>query len=588
NYLRKMGAEFSRQYPKIAGRLELEVDGCPDPHIERMIESFAFLTGRVQYNIESELPQLSSSLLGVVYPQFINPTPSMSIARFEPDLAQGGLTSGYLIPKNTPLFTHTEQGEICRFRTCYPTTLWPVRVVYAGFESPDQFDFPDHGKVLSVLRIRLESTKGRLSKLTGFNSLRFYINSDLMISNLLYEMIFCNVFKTAVLKEKSRQPVFLPDNSLQPVGFGPKEDVLPYPPNAHSAYRLIHEYFTFSKKFLFFDVNLGTQIFKPDDTQFEILMFMEEMPKKRLVIDQDTFCIGCTPIINLFPKTSEPVRSSIKLAEYPLVADYQREKTSEIHSVLSVSASSDARDDSLTLEPYFSYNHLSEKRKQSAFYHIMRRNSNRHDLPGTQIYISFVDSNFKYIDPGISTIFAHTLCTNRRLAEQIPSGAVLHAEIPAPVSSIYSIGKPRPQIEPPLEGAAIWRLISHLSLNYLSLTQGKESLKALQEILMLYSFSEYTDMNQQITGIKEMSCKNVVRRMGDDAWRGFCRGIEITLTFDERLYVGNGAFLLASVLNHFFPLYASINTFTQLVIKSRQREGVWNVWPPMVGEDEVF
>ena len=139
------------------------------------------------------------------------------------------------------------------------------------------------------------------------------------------------------------------------------------------------------------------------------------------------------------------------------------------------------------------------------------------------------------------------------------------------------------------------RLISHLSLNYLSLSNGEESLKALREILMLYSFSDhiYTYQHQastyqQISGIREMSCRKVVRRVGADAWKGFCRGIEVTLTFDERLYVGSSAFLLASVLNHFFPLYASVNSFTHLIIKSYQREGIWKKWPPTAGEQIVL
>jgi len=584
SYLRRMGLEFSRTYPKIAGRLELEADGCPDPHIQRLIESFAFLTGRIQYNIESELSHISSALLGVLYPQFLNPMPSMSIAWFKPDMTHGGLTSGYLIPKNTPIFANSEQGDICRFRTAYPVVLFPVTVSYAGIESSDRFDF----SAPAVLRIRLETQSVPFAALSDFNHLRFYINADRMTANTLYELLFCHPLKTAVLPGTARKPVFLPDNAIQRVGFAPDEDVLPYPPNAHSGYRLLHEFFTFPRKFFFFDINLGEQNFSPEDTHTDILILLNEIPKERLVIDHTTFCLGCTPIINLFPKTTEPVRLDQKLTEYPLIADIRREKTTEIHSIVSVSASSDAADTSTVFEPYFSFHHLNEQRGSQAFWHLIRRASDRKDLPGTHCFISFTDLNFTPADSPVQTAFAHTLCTNRRLAEQIPAGGLLQVEFAAPISQIIALNKPTLQIEPPLKGAALWRLISHLSLNHLSLTKGADSLKALREILMLYSFSEYTDTHQQVSGIQEMSCRNVVRRLGTEAWRGFCKGIEITLTFDERLYVGSGAFLLAAVLNHFFPLYASVNTFTQLKIQSRQREGIWKMWSPMIGDEMVF
>jgi type VI secretion system protein ImpG len=85
-----------------------------------------------------------------------------------------------------------------------------------------------------------------------------------------------------------------------------------------------------------------------------------------------------------------------------------------------------------------------------------------------------------------------------------------------------------------------------------------------------------------------MSCRRITGRVGKEPWRGFCQGTEVTLTFDESLYVGSGAFLLGSVLNRFLPLYASINSFTQLAIRSVQREGDWKRWPPLAGLQEML
>jgi len=147
---------------------------------------------------------------------------------------------------------------------------------------------------------------------------------------------------------------------------------------------------------------------------------------------------------------------------------------------------------------------------------------------------------------------------------------------------IVCLGKPTRPAPPPSRGATAWRLISHLSLNHLSMSEEKDSLPALKEILRLYCLSD--SHHQLIEGLKEMTCRKVVRHTGADPWRGFCRGNEVTLLLDEDYYEGSGGFLFGAVLNRFLASYAAINSFTQLVIRSKQREGVWKKWEPMAGE----
>jgi type VI secretion system protein ImpG len=212
----------------------------------------------------------------------------------------------------------------------------------------------------------------------------------------------------------------------------------------------------------------------------------------------------------------------------------------------------------------------------------------REDLPGTDVMISFVDANFDPRTPPRQVVFAHALCTNRAFASQLPDGAKLQIEVAAPGVNISCIGKPTLPAYPPLGGPTLWSLVSNLSLNYLSLSGDGAGLDALREILRLYRFSDQPSTYQQVQGIREMSCRRVTRRIGADAWRGFCHGTEVTLTFDESLYVGSGAFLLGAVLHRFFALYSSVNSFTQLVVRSRQREGVWKRWPAMAGSQDLL
>ena len=413
-YLRKMGLDFAAKYPRVAPRLELGPDECPDPHVERLLESFAFLTARIQQDIDSEFPEITTALLGILYPHLINPVPAQSIACFQVAPDQGKLTTGHLIQKNTPLFAHATGELICRFRTCYPVTLWPIEVSYAGIESPAQFDFLDRmTKVGAVLRLKLKTKADPFQNL-AMRQLRFYLSGDRMLSNALYEIIFSQVSDVALLAKQGDRPVYLPKGSIAPVGFGLDEETLPYPTNAHPGYRLVQEYFTFPEKFLFFDLkDIDT---RGGTDELDVLFLLDRMPKERLVIDAQTFRLGCTPIINLFSKTTEPIRWDHRQNEYRLVADMRRERVTEIHSIRSVSASSSNDDKTQVFEPFYSYNHGMENRQQRAFWHSRRVLTGRKDIPGTDVLLSFLDLDFKPSQPPAQTIFAHTLCTNRDLA----------------------------------------------------------------------------------------------------------------------------------------------------------------------------
>jgi len=597
-YLRRMGTAFAETYPKVAGRLELGSDVSPDPHVERLIESFAFLTARIQHNLDSEFPEIAVELLNLLHPHYLNPVPSMAIARFDVDPERGKITSGFTIPKHAPLFAAASpepEGPVCRFRTCYPVTLWPIEVTYAGFESTDQYDFLDTAtNVGTVLRLRLEARAGTLAELE-MDRLRFYLNGDRMLVHALYELIFCQARGVVLLPvlegfdRRRHKPVRLPPSVLKPVGLGRDEEVLPYPRFSQPGYRLLQEYFTFPEKLLFVDLEgLRGHGAETSEKALDILILLDRSPKDRLLVDRTTFALGCTPIINLFPRASEPIRLDHRRTEYPLVPDARRERHTEIHSILAVSGSSDPRIRTKIYEPFYSFNHHMAERDHKAFWHARREASLRKDVPGTEMVLSLVDLDFKPYLPPSETIFAHTLCTNRRLAEQLLTGALLQTSLSVPASRIVCLTRPTPQLDPPSDGSTLWRLISHLSLNYLSFSNEEDSLKALREILKLYSFSEHAPVQQQIQGIRSLALKKVVQRVGAEAWRGFCRGTEVTLLFDESAYVGGGAFLLASVLDRFFALYASVNSFTQLVVKSKQREGVWKRWPSMAGEQMVL
>lgn len=599
-YLRRMGGVFAERYPRVAKRLELGRDECADPHVERLIEAFAFLTGRLQHEIDSEFPDITSALLNILYPQLTSPIPSMAIAQFNIAPDQGQLTSGFTIDRHTSLFADAANGVFCRFRTSYPVTLWPVQVASAVLESTRRWNFIDaDSHAVAALRLKLECLPGGKINELPIDRLRFYLNGDPMAAKTLYELLFCNLHDVAIQIPGASSPIYLGADCIKPVGMDTYDDMLPHPPNVHPGYMLLQEYFAFPKQYLFFDLcfdqsnperrgisNTLLDFFTSGEaTSIEVLLLLNRRPNENLVVDEDTFCLGCTPIVNLFPKTTEPIRLDHRSLEYPLIPDKRRERTTEIHSILSVSASSNDADTTQRIEPFYSYNHRLDTANHKAFWHARRVPAQRKDLAGTEMLLSFLDLDLKPSGPPVQTVYAHTLCTNRDLPSELPVGAVFQMEQHAPLAKdrpIVCLGKPTQPVPPPSRGSTAWRLISHLSLNHLSLSEEKDSLPALKEILRLYCLSE--SHHQLIEGIREMSCRKVVRHVGAEPWRGFCRGNEVTLLLDEDYYEGSVGFLFGAVLNRFLASYAAVNSFTQLIVKSKQREGIWKKWEPMAGE----
>jgi type VI secretion system protein ImpG len=587
-YLREAGGAFAQQYPKIADRLQIGREPSPDPHVERLLESFAYLTARIQYRLDSEFPEIPAALLGLLYPQFLDPVPSMSVAEIMADPAQGQVVPGAVIERDTQLFAEASKGLACRFRSSYPTTLWPLKVEEAGFLPNDAYGFVDSSKVATLLRLKVGTLGPKLEELP-FERLRFYLAGPSNLTHPLFEYLSCNLVELRLLpggdaSASQTGGLVLQGNPVHAVGFGRDEALLPYPRQSHPGYRLLREYFTFPEKFLFLDIEgLGRH---GHGRSFELLFMLDRMPAVQVVPRPETFVLNCTPVINLFNRVSEPIRIDQAQLDYRLIPDLLRERTTEIHSIRRVSVSSDPGDATREVASFFSYSHDAQHQGQTAYWYARRQLTERADLPGTEMWLSFRDLDFKPTHPPTDTVYAHLLCTNRDLAIQVPAGALLHREDGNEKARLLM--KPTPPISPPLSGALYWRLVSHLALNHLSLTAGPESVRALREILRLYASAGRSNAEQEIAGIVGMRSRKVVRRAGSEAWRGFRSGDQVTLELDESTFVGSCAYLLASVLNRFLPLYGAANSFTRLIARSRTRNQELKRWPPMAGDRIVL
>ncbi|SAL24380.1 type VI secretion protein [Caballeronia udeis] len=570
SYLRTQGADFARRYPKVAARLALHGTESLDPHTERLIEATAFLAARVHRDLDQEFPQVASALLDNVCPSLVQPVPSMTVAQFELDPSQGKVTAGFKVPRHTGLQALTESGEACRFRSAWETVLWPLRISRAAFGDD------------STLRLMLECEPGADFAELELKQLRIHLHGDWMTTMPLYELLASGVTDVS-LRPEGGAGVVLPASAWREVGYAEGDNVLPQPPHAQPAYGLMQEYFAFPRKFHFFDLHhlagrLGS------GRTCEIVLHLERVPRGLGMLGAQHFKLGCTPIVNLFSQTSEPIAIDHRQYEYRLVADQRRDAMTEIHSIVSVVASDPSMERSTTV-PGFSATDHADANGGTIFWSARREHSLRENVQGTDMFLSFVDAGNAISRPAEPVVYANVMCTNRHLAEQLPVGARMLVEKVSQNVRVRCLYEPTMQRSPPLGSETLWRLISMLTLNYHSLVSGATGHKQLQEMLRLFA-SESIREQDQIHGIKSIQARNVTAHVGADAWRGYCRGTEVSIEFDAHAFVGGSPLLMGAVLARFFAMYTSVNSFVRLVV--RRGDEIWKQWEPMTGCQQLL
>lgn len=595
-FVRKMASEFADRYPERAAALKLTRNNCEDPHVERMIEAFALIAGRIQRKLDDEFPEITQALLDVLYPHFLRPVPSMAIAQMEVDPEQSKTATGHLVRRGALAYTEPVAGTQCRFRTAYPARLWPISVVSAGFTRAANVP----GGVSSAtepyaVRIELQALGAAKFSALQISDLRFYIGGDQQAAYWLYELLFNNVSQVLLRyteKGGKKHTINLRPEALVEVGFGRDEAILPYSDTSFQGYRLLQEYFCFPQKFLFFDLTQLDRIpaGQPAD-RLEVVVLLEEFQRPERAsflesaINTESFQLGCTPVVNLFEQCAEPIRVSHTKTEYPIVPDVHAPMAMEVYSVDRVTAVTPYSEEPKEYRPFYSFRHGEDE--SEAFWYATRRASERNNDAGSDVYLSLVDRNFKPSMPAAESITTYVTCTNRNAAGRL-SLSGRWGEFDLESSAIVRtrcISGPTKTVRPPLRRGLQWRLISHLSLNHLSLVEG--GVDALREMLRLYETSANQFVTRQIAGLTAVRSGHKMARIDSEHGFVFCQGIAIDTELDEEQFAGSGAFLLACVLERFFGLYSAVNSFTQLRVTTRQRKGVVWEWPPRTGEQIV-
>jgi len=594
DYLRKLGVQFAEKHPKIASRLVLEPTKCEDPHVERLLEAFAFLTARVHLKIDDEFPEITEALLSVVYPQLVRPIPSMSVVEFHLDTEKGKLTSGIPIPRNSALQSRPIQGVPCTFRTCYDTVLWPISVGAAEMKPPSRLQPPIGGDAASAIRLQLNCAPGVTFQELKIDRVRFYLDGEAGFLNALYESLFSQLDRIVVRDASpgSKSPgVSLPASALRPVGFDAKESLLPYSHRSFAGHHLLLEYFSFPEKFFFFELTGLEKLWASGPKQsVDFILLLSEVPQEEqrqrleLELSAKTFRLGCTPVVNLYNQVAEPIQLNQRKYEYPISPDVRRPYSTEIYSVDEVAGINTDTQQTTIYESFYSLRHVARGAKPASFYLARRRPALRPNDDGTDVYLSLVDLALRPVNPDANILSIRTTCTNRDLPARLPFGNAsgdFELDGAASINKIVALRKPTQTIRPASGKAALWRLVSHLSLNYLSLIQ--EGTDALKQILRLYDFGQSAYSQNIIDSILGIESKPSFTRLSSEHGITFARGTRIELQIDEGQFVGGSAFLFASVLEHFLGLSVSLNSFTQVSFKTPQRKDFSHEWQPRAG-----
>lgn len=603
-FILAMGAEFAEAHPQVAGKLSLEAGRCEDPHVERLLQGFAFLTARIHKKIDDEYPEVSDALLSVVYPHYQRPVPSMAMVQIAVPTDPTKVTAGLRVPRGTEMSSPPVGGIACRFRTAFPVTLWPV-VVDEAVLTPDRVTIA--GKppgAVSLLRLTLRCTApAGWASLEGFDTLRIFLDGPQPVPTALYESLFNSLVEVWVQGKEAgggtRTAVLARGAELgevvRPVGFAADEAVLPYPARSFDGYRLLQEFFAFPTKFLSLDLaRLGRLKQGGFTGPVEVLFFLTQPPRSEVVVRAENFRLGCVPIVNLYPMAAEPVPLNHLQTRYPVVPRYGEVGAHEVFSVDRVLTAGGYLEPSVEFEPFYSMRHGAGGSPRDAYWFASRRRSLRRDDDGLEVDLAFTDARFNPRSPAATrsgpsaeTITAHITCCNRDLPTRLPFGgdsADFTAESESGIGRVRLLSRPTRPLRPPVGRSAQWRLISQLGLNHLSLLETEHGPEALRELLSIYDFAGSSVTRKMIDGVVGVSARRVAGRTGNRLGNTLSLGTEVRVTFDEEAYAGSGAFLMACMLERFLGAYVTINSFTRMVAASKQREGDWKRWLPRCGD----
>lgn len=610
-YLREMGGEFAASYPKIAARLGMDGVEVLDPYVERLLEGSAFLSARVQLELELQYPAFTSHLLEIVYPHYLAPTPSMMVAQLDPDMKNAALADGFLMPRFTQLrskLTGIAQTA-CVYRTAADLTLWPVEIAEAEY-------IDGRGALVAAgvagarearagIRLRVQRHGGQPLGELPLDRLSLFLGGQGPRGWQLHQLLSTQVTGLVARSTDRRADWTLDLNgTVEPKGYSAQEALLPTPRQSFDGYRLLQEYFAMPERFHFVDLTgLSAGVARTQGDAVDIYILLRDgLPDIAPGITPEAFQLNCVPAINLFEKRCDRVQVTPANVEHHVIADRTSAQDFEVHSILDVRGVNSEDEDDVHFRPFYSANDFSpageahltyftQKRKMRQRSEKERLKGARTSYLGSESYLALVDSDQAPYGAQMTQLAVRAMVTNRDLPLLLPTGTddLFHLPDGGPVARVrtpVNPTRPRPTMA---QGDAAWRLISHLSLNYLSIADGDagEGAAALRELVGIYAPPGDRAANMQLEGVKSVSTRPIVRRISDGVLSTAVRGLEITIELDESFFEGTSVYLIGAVLERFFRKYVTINSFTETVLRTEQNGEIAR-WRPETGLGRII
>jgi type VI secretion system protein ImpG len=572
---------FRERFPKPASDLHIAGDSYEDPSVARLIQSVALLSARIHKRLDDDYPKFTESLLESLYPHYLRPLPSYSIAQLAHP-GQGGAAFA-TIPRGTPLRSKPVHGTVCQFRTVYPVLAGPLRIHHAAFSPGGAVPrtAPGARAVTAAIAIGIDA-KGSVAALCrrGVTQLRVFVDGEASLRAALVDALFLRAPSAWVQAEGGAPWLALPAAPLRLAGFGDEEAVLPAPARSHPAFRLLTEYFTYPEKFNFLDIGLeqAARVLPPGCGRFTLHLGLagvaldSDAARALAPLSHRNLLLGCTPVVNLLRKGGDPIQLSHTRAEYPLAADSAHAAAYDIHSIDRVCVVREARGLRSVTEfaPLYAVGH-GEGQAGAHFWAARRDETLAQASPGHEVRLSLFEPDFNPADAGGATVSTELTCTNRDLPAQLryghPDGDLV-AESPAGTAPFRLLRRPTPACRFDSGRGAHWRLIAHLSLNYAGLTTA--GLPDLQKMLALYDLPRSPISRRQIAGIVKLEHGTVRAWLRTRPVSSLMPGVGIRMTVDEQAFVGSGLYVFAQVMDRYFALNSQLNCFTRLEIVSHQ------------------
>jgi len=552
--LRELAAGFADANPALAPLLN---GAMTDPDVERLLDAVAFHNDLLEQKLRVDFPKLIRQLADIILPHYLRPIPATTIIGFTPKPNQ---EQSVTIPAGSQLTSAPVNGTPCCFTTTVDLEIHPLVVREAAFRQTS-------GRKAEI-RLSLTLTGQPLS-LWQPRNIRLFLAGDRASATELYQLLRQHVKKIAITPSEGGAGVTLPPECLKPEGFDECEALFPYPLQAFPGYRLIQEYFHLPEKFLFFELS-GWERWqhRGESSNFTVSFELDDIPSVLPRIGQGSFVLHAVPAVNIFPHDADPIHINHRGSRYlirpsgPAPDHYQ---------ILSLDRVQGYSRESSRERSYVPFDLFSLDNFEAPVYHAGREKSQGRDAFDTHISVVF-PSGIPF--PDKETLSIGLTCTNGTLPESLRIGDI---NIPSPTIpesvSFRNITPVNPGYPPFLEPDLLWRLTCHLYLNHMSLGTA-ERLRTLLQLYVPHGGPESANL-KRISGIEKISVLPSECRVAGE----ILRGSEFRMEVRQDHFAGSGdLYLFGCVIDRFLVEYASLNSYTKLVMNEVLR-GESCQWP---------